>query len=987
MVFNKKYCWGIITLLKFAVYNCFVIFDSFEEKLMNNYHKKNRINIIETVDRLSKLIFGYIYDYNGRINTINVIKVYSILFMFMCFMCFGLFFVNGISFITKSDGIDQHYIFLNWYSDRIKEFAKGLLSFKLIFPQWLYYNGEGSDVSTLFNALIGDPFCFFAALFPKNLLKYSYTLSNILRLYFSGLSFIVFCKKKGISNVIGILIGTFVYIFSGFSLRFIGRQPFFLTIFVFIPLIWSGIEDVFNHRNPSFYIISLSVCLMTSLFFSYHISIFIIIYVFILLIVKKMTLKERFIILFQFALYSLVSFLISALSTLPVSYKIINSSTANGLSLEYIFYPLYYYRNLISRFIMPLEYKVLVFGFSSFALLSIITLFMFTKKNELKILLIINFLIVIFPFFAKLFNGMGYVTNRWSYFVTFVVSYIIVMTWEDIIKIKINNVLLLASVIFIVSLFVLHISTDNLENYYIQISICFMLLIMLLSKSRGFVLQVLMMMIVLVSIIVNSYYLYSPNKFNFTRSYLKYSEIDDLVENSDLKTLLEYKNSVNDRDYYRFTNVYPDRIARNIGIMYNISSTRYYNSIYTKSLKDFFDDLNIVRNYRQLWYTYDEKTAILSLSGVKYYKTKNKLFLPFGYKLIKKETGNNEIDLYQNQYALPVLYSYDDAIDISSFSKLNAVEKQQAMCYASIVDDQYSNSNISQYNFTSKNVDYSILNNSKNVYVGSNYCVVYKKNESIVLSFNGLDNSETNILISGFDYRYLQPYDLYFNKKIVINNNLYDIDVKNKYNSDLLSYEEKTKLYNTKKHLIDCTNEIQLSFKANNGKTKNMKYLNEYNDNYNNYHNFDINIGYYKNSLNSISITFPDVGIYKFDDLKIICQPMDYYVPAITKLNDKNIKNINVENDVIAAEIDFDKQKFVCCAIPYEIGWKAYVDGVESKLIRMNIKYFGVKMPTGKHKLEFKYSNPLIKIGGYISLIGVFILVLMNKLYLKKGEQ
>ena len=951
---------------------------------MNNSREKSKINIAVIINRFLKCIYGYIYYSNGKINIINLLKVYFVLFAFMSFICFIYFVLNGISFITKSDGINQHYIFLNWYSNQIKGFLKGIFNFKLCFPQWLFYNGEGSDISALFNAVIWDPFCFFAAIFPKSLLKYSYTLSNLLRMFFSGLSFIYFCKKKGVQNAIGILVGTLIYIFSGFSLKFIGRQPFFLTTFVYIPLIWAGIDDVFNKNNPNLYIISLSLCLTTSLFFSYHISIFIVLDVFIRLIVEKISIKKSFSIILQFAIYTSISFFISALSTLPAAHKIINSSSVNRLSLEYMLYPLHYYRNLINRFLMPLEYKVLVFGFPSFTLLSIIALYVFTKKNELKILFIINIIIVIFPFFAKLFNGMGYVTNRWSYFVTFVVSYIIVMTWEDILKLTFNKLLYIAFFIFVILLIVLHTSTDQLENFYIQISICFMLILILFNKNKDFVFQIFMLVIILVSTIVNSYYLYSPNRINFTSSFLKYDEIDKLVENTDLSSLLEYKNNVKDKDYYRFTNVYPKGIERNIGLMYNISSTRYYNSIYTKSLIDFFDNLNIVRNYRQYWYTYDEKTAILSLSGIKYYKTRNKKFLPFGYKLIKKAKDNNEIDLYQNQYALPVLYSYDNTMSISDFSKLNAVQKQEAMCYASIVDDKYSNSNIDQYTFTSKVIDFSVLNNSNNIYVGKNYFVVYKKNESIELSFNGLKNSETNILISGLDYRYLQSYDFYLNKNIVINNSSYNIDVNNKYKSDSLSFEEKKKLYNTKKHLVDCTNEVQISFKSNNGKTKNMKYINEYNDNYNNYHNFDINIGYNKNALSSIKLIFADVGIYKFDDLKIVCQPMDYYIPAITKLKDKDIKNIEVGNDKVTANINFDKQKYICCAVPYEIGWKVYIDGIESELIKMNIKYFGVKMPAGKHKIEFRYSNPLIKIGGCISLTGILILVLINILYLKK---
>lgn len=82
------------------------------------------------------------------------------------------------------------------------------------------------------------------------------------------------------------------------------------------------------------------------------------------------------------------------------------------------------------------------------------------------------------------------------------------------------------------------------------------------------------------------------------------------------------------------------------------------------------------------------------------------------------------------------------------------------------------------------------------------------------------------------------------------------------------------------------------------------------------------------------------------------------------------IKLVSNKNDQIEYEaISAKNQIAVFSEVYYPYGWKAFVDGKETAIARVNYLLRGIYLPAGKHKIEFIFKPESVKRGDMISLI------------------
>ena len=87
--------------------------------------------------------------------------------------------------------------------------------------------------------------------------------------------------------------------------------------------------------------------------------------------------------------------------------------------------------------------------------------------------------------------------------------------------------------------------------------------------------------------------------------------------------------------------------------------------------------------------------------------------------------------------------------------------------------------------------------------------------------------------------------------------------------------------------------------------------------------------------------------------------------------------------------IDMARENYVFYSIPYDAGWTAYVDGVETEIERVNIGFMAVLVGEGEHTVEFKYVSPGFFTGLKVSAVAaaVFIVYIAADVALAKRRK
>ncbi len=132
------------------------------------------------------------------------------------------------------------------------------------------------------------------------------------------------------------------------------------------------------------------------------------------------------------------------------------------------------------------------------------------------------------------------------------------------------------------------------------------------------------------------------------------------------------------------------------------------------------------------------------------------------------------------------------------------------------------------------------------------------------------------------------------------------------------------------------------------------------------------------------------------DSLEVIAKPKDIwdeinsenFSPAKTAIVEEKVDGVEVptvrnvtptgfEMQNLSFETETDKPAFlVVSEVYYPAGWKAFIDGKETKIYPTNYILRGIVVPVGKHKIEMKFAPSSYKLSITLSLIGILLSVL-----------
>ncbi len=148
------------------------------------------------------------------------------------------------------------------------------------------------------------------------------------------------------------------------------------------------------------------------------------------------------------------------------------------------------------------------------------------------------------------------------------------------------------------------------------------------------------------------------------------------------------------------------------------------------------------------------------------------------------------------------------------------------------------------------------------------------------------------------------------------------------------------------------------------------------------------NMGYHGTTAQTFTLQLEGRGEYRFSDLKVIVQPMDSYGGKLCEAAGVQVNGYTDKWQLCAGTVVTGTDRMLCIAIPYQKGWKAWVNGKETKIVKANGMYMAIPLKGG-NGIILHYTIPGLKEGAMVSGItilslGVFGIV---QIYQKKRKK
>ena len=98
-------------------------------------------------------------------------------------------------------------------------------------------------------------------------------------------------------------------------------------------------------------------------------------------------------------------------------------------------------------------------------------------------------------------------------------------------------------------------------------------------------------------------------------------------------------------------------------------------------------------------------------------------------------------------------------------------------------------------------------------------------------------------------------------------------------------------------------------------------------------------------------------------------------------------KIVSYENQAVTINASLIDSGILVLADSHYPGWKAYVDGRETQILKANHFFRAVALPDGDHVVEFKYDPMSFKIGAWISGLTIISILAITLFVYVRGEK
>lgn len=862
-------------------------------------------------------------------------------------------FIFGNSLYLYNDiGSDTNTVFYPYFS-AISDY---LLSFNFTF--WSFKSGLGQPFEQ--NWFFSDPLNSLFLLMGKKNYLLALPYYTIIKYLFTAFIFSLYLRKLNLTKPV-VVISSLLYTFSGF-MTLAGQWYLYSTIVMYMALFLYTFEIWFENRKIFIPLIAAIVLIIMweGLYHLYQLSLFTFLYASVRYFLQKEKIDisywKYFLLLFAILMLSI---LVSSYFLLPQTNDLLNSPRTakvgndnflinifdsififlpqnKGLLTFYKFYSNVIFNNGNSFLGMRniLENPQYFIGIISIMIIPLI----FSKSNSKEktiftiIIIVILSYIFLYGFRVGIVNlSMGNYYRFSAFLIVILCIFLFSISFNKILNSGINkNTLLVISSILFFILFSSYIIVQSLDIVLFHIptlliSLSFILLYtFILYKWNNFRFPnlILLLMLIFISseLTINGYCSINFNRILFSKSIIKNKTgyFDDT--NEALNNIKQH-----DKSFYRIIKTKYSQSAFNEGLQQNYFSTDSYYSFNIPSYIDFCNNLELnsfVRKNPKYILPYKDRNNINSLLSIKYILKTDNSKIPQGYEKI--DTAGT-VEIYRNKNYLPLGFTYNKQIDLTTFNKMTHEEKDITLLQAFVADTILENYQKLTNSDNVPNINFEISGFSNMDVIKNNLpkSLTFKATNGDPRMFISLKDTSLKTLIVNFDIK--SPTE---NRA-----QIYYRSTKEKFSGNRCIHSEKYK-----------------------GKAK----INE--------------IVSYQNIAQLRLDPVVTKGKFVLKNLKIENRT-GILDNAIKNLREDTLQITHFEEDHIKGTINLDSRKMLFFSIPFHKGWRAKVNGKQYEIKKINIGMMGLDLPQGDYEIELKYRPPYYVLSIIHSLLGIFLAV------------
>lgn len=879
--------------------------------------------------------------------------MYTSIFLVLAGIIFLLFVLTGKSFIHEGDGFHQHYPFFKEYLQMLRDFvATGN------WQSWDWSINVGADTLLTYGYyVVGDPFVYLGLLFPQGTEEFAFHFIMLVRIWAVGASFLAYARHMKMTHW-SVLPASVLYGFSHYVIYNVVRHPFFIHPMIWFPLIAIGIEKVLDKKSGTFFAFMIAISAISNFYFFYMLTLLAFFYALIRYLTGdfKRTWLAFGQLLLRFIGYYLLGLMLAAVVFLPQVYGFLKASRSTGLPpISMLLYPTDYYGLLLLNVITPGTKYWTVGGFSVLAILPLPLLVRKRKeKPDLFWALLLLAIMVLFPIFGSIMNGLSSPYNRFTFVFPFYLALVLVYFLEHIGEMKAQDIRWMKWLMIVFTLLY------SVTSYFMFNAFLYFSPVMIgwvgyylatLTQKHSFqsaTVGKVAVGLVALNMSMNALNFYTPLGKNAMCATEDYGTIDEAY--TDVFSGVEAK--LPQDEWYRIGVSSMDNQVRNHYSHLDVMGLNSYASLTSGYVSDFSmllenSQYQVIQPLRN---GIDDRRVANQALGVRYIITHpdHIQYLPPSYR-INQELSNREEEVLvaETPYAAPFAYVVNQAVTLDEVEEMHPVQRESLLEEAVILEEHT--------NLDPVSVPPTVLTHhgSGTCFSGIHMPQEWSLNEALSLEVT----EKNSILVFHFD----DP-DKFINQEVF----LYIEGIQFEPPEKELGLEQNT------------------AFRINahfNAQTKSVLQSNKYSfSSYFKRENMLIHLNRVSQAEITMGLEFDHIGQYHFDKISVVSRPYNEAdIAAFAERRQEKALELEVfENEYVKGQVTGEGGMLVT-SIPYSSGWTALVDGVEVETERVNVGFIGLPINSGEHTVEFVYQTPFLFTGAILTLLGLIGIVIIRR--------